>query len=128
MDEIERTFGEVPVYYSTSVNPGRMYLMQGLTAQYDHQRAMVRWVIDPWGPNRFEDPVIEEERRKGLDHLARELDAIYRSYGWDPNEWRETKERERREWERWMMQERVYSLYAQYGQILQPSAFVSLVL
>lgn len=88
---------DIQVYLSPHVPRGLVYLMSGLSPVYDDQLLNMRWRIDPWGPNRYAEPEIESERRKGLDFIAGLLDGLCETYGWNPDTvWRGPKEREGR--------------------------------
>lgn len=82
---------------------------------------------DPWGPAPYAlRPKYADERRKGLDFLARLLDGMCADLGMDPDKaWREPREQERRDRE-WRRGEYVYRVEERMAlTLIDPGAFVS---
>ncbi len=90
-------FVGIPMIHSDVIPKGTFILgALGAGVRMWEERPLRFW-RDPWGPATYAlTDRAEEERRRGLDHLARLLDGMCEDLGLDPDEtWRDPHIRER---------------------------------
>lgn len=85
---------DIPIVTSPLVPPGTMLLVPSESV---HVSSRARQISEsPWLPNHTILPDYQDERRKGLDALARMVDAAWESMGEDPDQtWRAARLREK---------------------------------